>query len=135
MNVWTASEWWHVPCGSFNKTIEGRCVGNIDTVSLTQWDTSLDFLEIFAPFPAVIGSVVFVGITSAKMMMTMTMVMTVMAKTRDMGMTMEMRNQVMEMQSGNQRVNRSPHMIMMRWNGVMMIVMVTMVVMMVMMMM
>jgi hypothetical protein len=64
VDIWATSEWWHVPRGGFDKAVEGIGTGNVDTVRLAEWNTSLDLLERIAPFPSVGGHIIISSFTS-----------------------------------------------------------------------
>lgn len=64
VDIWTTSEWRHVPGGGFDKAVKSIGTGNVDTVRFTEWNTSLDLLERIAPFPSVGGGVVISSFTS-----------------------------------------------------------------------
>jgi hypothetical protein len=96
VNIWAASEWRHVPGGSFDKAVVGIGAGHIGTIALADWNASLDLLERVAPLPSV-GSRIVISTALSMMMVTVVMMPAVMEPS-EVTMSMQVGNQVMEVE-------------------------------------
>jgi hypothetical protein len=64
VDIWTTSEWWHIPRGGLNKAVVRRCTRYVNTVVLAKWDTFLNLLEGLTPLPSIGGGIIFSSFAS-----------------------------------------------------------------------